>query len=324
ITTKESSTNYYSSSVSCFSSDNTSYVVCTNSSRYLELGTAIALTADMLTVNTDDETYTGSPITKSITSNLTEDTDYTVTYANNTNAGTATITITGKGSYTGELIYTFIINKADPAYTVPSGLTAIYGQTLDSVALPNGWAWKDAGTTSVGSVGTNTFSAIYTPDDTANYNVVTTDLTVTVSAIELTKDMFTVDTDDETYTGSAIAKSITSSLVEDTDYTVTYESNTIVGTATITITGKGSYAGELIYKFIINKADQDIALESSAVTKTYGDAPFTNTVTGAVTGQFGYSSWKPEVATVDDNGVVTIVGAGTTNIAVFAWGRFQL
>ena len=44
---------------------------------------------------------------------LVEGTDYTVTYADNTNAGTATVTITGKGNYTGTLTATFAIREAE-------------------------------------------------------------------------------------------------------------------------------------------------------------------------------------------------------------------
>lgn len=73
---------------------------------------------------------------------------------------------------------------------------------------------------------------------------------------KLTKSMFTVDTSEETYTGSAITKSITGrdedkTLVEGTDYTVAYANNVNVGTAKFTITGKGSYAGALTYTFTI-------------------------------------------------------------------------
>ena len=46
------------------------------------------------------------------TTTLKKDTDYTVSYSNNTNAGTATVTITGKGNYTGAISKNFTINKA--------------------------------------------------------------------------------------------------------------------------------------------------------------------------------------------------------------------
>ena len=58
--------------------------------------------------------YTGSAIkpTPTVTvsgKKLTANTDYTVAYSNNTNAGTATITITAKGNYTGTVTKTFTI-----------------------------------------------------------------------------------------------------------------------------------------------------------------------------------------------------------------------
>ena len=45
---------------------------------------------------------------------LVKDTGYTVTYANNTNAGSAVITVTGKGNYTGAVEKTFTIGSATP------------------------------------------------------------------------------------------------------------------------------------------------------------------------------------------------------------------
>ncbi|MBR3667269.1 MAG: Ig-like domain-containing protein [Ruminococcus sp.] len=76
----------------------------------------------------------------------------------------------------------FTINKADSTPDAVTGLTAAYGKTLADVTLPDGWAW-DAPDTSVGDVGENTFSATFTPTDTANYNPLTTDLTVNVTAV---------------------------------------------------------------------------------------------------------------------------------------------
>ena len=78
----------------------------------------------------------------------------------------------------------YTIAKADPSYTVPTDLTATYGDTLADVELPAGWAWDDDAATSVGNVGTNTFKATFTPTDTANYNTVSgIDVTVTVNHI---------------------------------------------------------------------------------------------------------------------------------------------
>ena len=118
---------------------------------------------------------------------LSASTDYTLSYSNSnggdgnlTNAGTVTVTATGKGNYTATATGTFTINKAQPNYTPPTGLTATYGDTLKDVPLTDGWAWNDLNT-SVGNVGENTFPATYNKDSSGNYNQVQQNLTVKVS-----------------------------------------------------------------------------------------------------------------------------------------------
>ena len=61
--------------------------------------------------------FTGKNITQSITvkyngKTLKNGTDYTVSYSSNKNIGTATVKVTGKGSYTGTITKTFKINPA--------------------------------------------------------------------------------------------------------------------------------------------------------------------------------------------------------------------
>ena len=61
--------------------------------------------------------FTGKNITQTITvkyngKTLKKGTDYTVSYSNNKNIGTATVKIAGKGSYTGTITKTFKINPA--------------------------------------------------------------------------------------------------------------------------------------------------------------------------------------------------------------------
>ena len=67
----------------------------------------------------------------------------------------------------------FVVEKATPAYTVPTGLTAKSGQRLADIKLPDGWSWMDS-SKSVGdaSTVTKTFRAKFTPTDTDNYNMV--------------------------------------------------------------------------------------------------------------------------------------------------------
>ncbi|XME02180.1 YDG domain-containing protein [Lachnospiraceae bacterium C1.1] len=80
----------------------------------------VTVSLDNVTLNIADieeQTYTGSAIKPAVTvydgsTLLTADTDYTVSYSDNTNAGTATATITGKGAYLGTVSKTFVIKKA--------------------------------------------------------------------------------------------------------------------------------------------------------------------------------------------------------------------
>ena len=79
--------------------------------------TAKALTASMVH-DIAAQTYTGSPIVPKLTvkdgeTALSKDTDYTVKYRNNLNAGTATVTLTGKGNYSDSVSKTFTIKQKD-------------------------------------------------------------------------------------------------------------------------------------------------------------------------------------------------------------------
>jgi len=86
--------------------------------------------------------------------------------------------------YGFEAVYCeFVVAKATPTYTVPTGLTAKYGQALADVTLPDGWSWMDS-SESVGGASTaaKTFQAKFTPKDTENYNTVENiELEVTVN-----------------------------------------------------------------------------------------------------------------------------------------------
>ena len=102
----------------------------------------------------------------------------------------------------------FVVAKATPTYTAPTGLTAKYGQTLADVTLPDGWSWMDS-SESVGGASTaaKTFQAKFTLKDTENYNTVENiELEVTVNkadggnlkTVELEQKY--TDASDHTYT----------------------------------------------------------------------------------------------------------------------------
>ena len=133
---------------------------------YTYTGQAQIPAADAVTVQLDGET-------------ISKD-QYTIAVRNNTNAGQAIVTVTGKGDYIGTASGTFIIGKATPNPTTPTELNAVYGKTLKDVPLPKGWAW-DTPDTFVGNVGEKTFAATYTEDNSGNYNTVQKNLTVKVT-----------------------------------------------------------------------------------------------------------------------------------------------
>ncbi len=75
-------------------------------------------------------------------------------------------------------------------------------------------------------------------------------------SITCVADSWVSDIANQTYTGSAITPAPRvvwndRTLVKGIDYTVAYANNTNVGTATVTITGKGNFAGTVTKKFKI-------------------------------------------------------------------------
>ena len=84
-----------------------------------------------------------------------------------------------------EVDVSLTVEKANPDYTIPTGLTATYGQTLAEIILPNGFTWVDANAP-VGNAGTNSFTVVFTPADTDNYNIVEETVTVEVAKADPT------------------------------------------------------------------------------------------------------------------------------------------
>ena len=75
-----------------------------------------------------NKTYTGAAQTQELTVTLADgtildETAYDIAYVNNVNAGTATVTVTGKGNYTGTLTKTFTIAKLGLTGATIKGVT---------------------------------------------------------------------------------------------------------------------------------------------------------------------------------------------------------
>lgn len=98
--------------------------------RYRQLSDSQLLT---VTLNPDTYVYDGNEKNPAVTviydgQTLTENTSYTLTYADNKNAGTASVTIKGKNSLHGQIVEYFTIQKANQ--NAPTGLTPT-AETID-------------------------------------------------------------------------------------------------------------------------------------------------------------------------------------------------
>lgn len=78
-----------------------------------------------------------------------------------------------------ECTFDVAIAKADPSYTVPTNITVPLGDSLSAVQLPDGWTWQD-GSIIPDTEGEQTFTIIFIPSDTNNYNTVEKQITVLV------------------------------------------------------------------------------------------------------------------------------------------------
>ena len=185
--------------------------------------------------------------------------------------------------YGCEAVYCeFVVAKATPTYTAPTGLTAKYGQTLADVTLPDGWSWMDS-SESVGGASTapKTFRAKFTPTDTANYNTVENiGLEVMVNkadggnlkTVELTQKY--TDTSEHTYTPDWLGLPDGQTWSYSSEYSVNTGSN-------VTLT-KQDFAADgslLTYAISGGKAGDKITIILKASCNNYEDFTITLTIT---------------------------------------------
>lgn len=193
--------------------------------------------------------------------------DYTVSFQNNVNAGTANVVITGMGNYTGSVSRNYTIQNANLSGGVTaSGYSGIYDGNAHgiqvSVQKPSS-GYKVTYGTSPGNcvlsasptyqkAGTYT---VYYQVSAVNYDTLTGSREVSIRAKDVANCSIG-DIADETYDGKArVPEPVVSdggkTLVKGTDYTVSYSNNTNAGTATVTVTGKGNYTGNKSRTFVI-------------------------------------------------------------------------
>lgn len=195
--------------------------------------------------------------------NLVKNKDYTVTYQNNVNAGTASVIITGINNYTGTAMQSFTVSTLDITKAkinaipnqsyVGASVTPVPTITYANRQLTNGVDFTITysnnnvpGTAKATITGIGNFKG--SKDLTFKIVGDISKATVTgLSPITETGKAITVAN------FPAFKVNLGKDLVANTDYTLAYANNTLPGIATITITGKGNYTGKLTVNFTINK-----------------------------------------------------------------------
>ena len=288
----------------------------------------------------EDKTYDGNehkwaPEVKDAAGNtLTEGTDYEVSYDtdNFTDVtGTITVTITGKGNYTGSVTREYQITPA--AYSVTTGsATKVYDGTalLGSEAKGNevGGLVNEADATFTvtgsqtevgGSEGNNTYTLEFASEQMAkNYKLDGESLgTLTVTGQSIDPDDpdaykgVEIDSpEDKTYDGNEhkwapeVKDAAGNTLTEGTDYEVSYDTDNftdVTGTITVTITGKGNYTGSVTREYQITP--KGITVESASNQWVY-DGEEHSDASATITGLVNKAD-----ATAKGTGKITKVGS---------------
>lgn len=233
----------------------------------------------------DPGSYTGTPLTPAVTVKTAADgetisnTDYTVEYIDNLNAGTATVRVRAKSgknyTWTDAAGVTFTIAKADYSGAKTKSVSAKYGNTAScdvSAFLPAEYRF---GTVSIADA-----NSIF--DGRPELSGKT--LTYKLKDVSANKDK------------TATVTIPVTGMKNYNDYSIT---------VTVKVSEKLS---QTTFRF-----------ETSAQTKVYGSGTFTIAASGAAAGsRVEYTSSNLSVATVDASGKVTILAAGSTVIQATA------
>ena len=197
---------------------------------------------------------------------LEAETDYTVVFSDNTNAGTATVTVTGKGNYTGTRNTTFEITKKPltaamitvSGYTTADGFIYNGKNQTPTVVVRDGTALKasDYVITNNGGVNQGTYHAIVTA--TGNYSgEFDYPYVIAKRSIEGAK-VTLYELESYVYDGKAKKPGVKEvafgeDVIPTAGYAVAYSNNTDAGTASVTVTGQGNYTGTLTTEFTIER-----------------------------------------------------------------------
>ncbi len=264
-----------------------------------------------ITLGTNEYTYDGTAKTPTVTvkdgeATLVENTDYTLAYTANTNAGTATVTVTGKGNYSGTKTATFTIKTAtvtvtgkgnysgtktatftiktaDITPTAPTAKTELVFNALPQTLISAGSAQGGEMQYSLDNVNYSTslpsgfeakeYTVYYKVVADANHNdVAAQSFKVTIAQAELTELILaqTTLTYNQQEQTVAVASVKAGNLPVAADsYEVSGNKGTNVGEYTVTVTGNGNFKNKATAKFTIVPAEAEAKFEITLGTTEY-------------------------------------------------------
>ena len=220
-----------------------------------------------------------------------------------TNVGDYTTTVALKDSAnyewvdgtTGNLTLNWKIIQATPTYELPTNLTGVKGDTLADITLSGRFTWNVPSTALV--VGTHTYKATYTPEDTLNYKTIT-DIDITV----VTKDLFDVNT--SVNGGNGTITSSKTNVIEGSVVELTFTPDTGYMIDKVLVNGTVTEVTNNKLSLIVN--------DNKDVEVSYKKIPFTITVKD-VTG-----------ATITPNGAVSVNYGDNKEFTITANAGYKL
>lgn len=233
--------------------------------------------------------YNGYERIPTVTINGISTNEFIITASNNIRPGVATLTITGRGNnFTGTIIKNYKI-KANLA--VYGSISAIEDQVYSGYQITphvtvtcggnllnpgNDYTLTYLNNTNVGRatvMATATNDSYYIGSASGSFNI-----SNTAGGMEITGYASSY-----TYTGYAVAPDVVVTmngrvLNRGTDYTVSYSNNTNVGTATMTVTGIGSFSGTKTINYTIEAKNIENCLTTAVDNYQYTGSTYTPNV----------------------------------------------
>lgn len=297
---------------------------------------AISLDDCQISLSQDRYVYDGSSKKPAVTvtykgQDLIQNTDYTVTYTNDTNAGNAVATVTGKGIFAGSKNLNYIIEAID----IGSYKLEIQSDSYNYDATEK----KPEVKVVISEIAGKKYylnASSYTVKYQNNKNVGTANVTVTGAGSYsgelkgtfeiLPRDIAgaTVTTSQKSYgyTGKEIKPEVAvtlsdgTGLIFGTDYTVSYEDNTDIGTATVNVTGRGNYTGKAKGSFGIGADIKDAEIVLSKDQYIYSGKRNTPKATVVFAGKTLIENVDYTISYED------CIDAGTARVVVYGEGDY--